>query len=113
MRLRNGVIVCVLLSETQRDALSKAVPFLSGIKNKFEAHVELGITRASVLNTWETLPPKHECVQSTVSFGRQPAPENVYRSWLAFFMEWVGRWRLCSSSGYEPQNVIGVCYVTR
>ena len=57
IRLRNGVIVFILLSEIQRDALSQAVPFLSGINNKFEAHVELGITRDSVLNTWETFPP--------------------------------------------------------
>ena len=81
------VICFFLLSDTHSKALSQAIPFLINKKNNFEAHLESGIIRKSVLNMWAILSPYPEYVQSTMALSGQPAHGNLYQLWFQLFFE--------------------------
>ena len=111
--LRTDTPFVILLSGTHESRRS----FSQRQQNKCETLFELGIIRNSVVNSWVTLPPSLEKVQSTVTLLLTTSPRE--RLWvMASVLLWRGlvdvgrtarRWlRASERFGRMLGNTVGV-----
>ena len=96
--------------------MQQGVRFLGGNKNKFEAFLQLGILRNSVVKLSVTLPPWIGYALSTITFSLtiKPVQETVSGSCPALcFCVSSGMEVVRLGSSFELQYVMDACYVTR